>query len=75
MPIIDKIEQTHSNKTKQNPFSVGCSIKNISFLYPELNTFLEKEDINTIIWNPIDNFIKDINSQYQCKNRCKGINS
>jgi len=48
IPIIDKIEQRHPNKTK-------------------LNTFLENEDINTIIWNPIDNFIKDINSQYQCK--------
>ena len=68
MPIIDKIEQTHPNKTKQNPFSKsGCSIKNISILHSELNTFLEKDDINTIIWNPIDNFIKDINSQYQCK--------
>ena len=68
MPIIDKIEQTHPTKTKQNPYSqFDCSIKNISILHPELNTFLEKEDINTIIWNPIDNFIKDINSQYQCK--------
>ena len=32
-----------------------------------MNTFLENEDINTIIWNPINNFIKDINSHYQSK--------
>ena len=66
MPIIDKIEQTHPFDLT-NPFSPLEKSKYISILHPELNTFLENEDINTIIWNPIDNFIKDINSQYQCK--------
>ena len=66
MPIIDKIEQTHPDDLT-NPFSALEKSKNISIYHSELNTFLEKDDINTIIWNPIDTFIKDINSQYQCK--------
>jgi len=66
MPIIDKIEQTYPDDLT-NPFSALEKSRHISIFHPELNTFLEKEDINTIIWNPIDNFIKDINSQYQYK--------
>jgi hypothetical protein len=65
MPIIDKIEQTHPNDLT-NPF-YACNIKSVSIIHRGLNTFLENEDINTIIWNPINNFIKDINSHYQSK--------
>ena len=65
MPIIDKIEQTHPNDLT-NPF-YACNIKSVSIIHTGLNTFLENEDINTIIWNPINNFIKDINSHYQYK--------
>ena len=67
MPIIDKIEQTPHPIDLTNPFSALDKSKYISYTHPELNTFLENEDINTIIWNPINNFIKDINSHYQSK--------
>ena len=67
MPIIDKIEQTPHPIDLTNPFSALDKSKYISYTHPELNTFLENEDINTIIWNPINNFIKDINSHYQYK--------
>ena len=65
MPIIDKIEETHSNEVN-NPYD-ACTVKCMSIDQPELNTFLENEDKNTIIWDPIDNFIKEINSTYNCK--------
>jgi hypothetical protein len=66
MPIIDKLEQTNRDKLK-NKFD-NCTVKYMSIKSGnKINSFLEREDINRIIWNPIDNFIKEINSTYNCK--------
>jgi hypothetical protein len=63
MPIIDKIEQDHTDKL-ENPYSC-CTLKYISI--KSNIEFLDQSDINKIIWKPIDNFIDEINSNYQFK--------
>lgn len=63
MPILDKIESTN---TLENPYSL-CTIKNISISNRSVNTFLDNEDINEIVWKPMDNFINEINSKYTHK--------
>tara|TARA_B110000285_G_scaffold203804_1_gene240255 strand:- start:316 stop:957 length:642 start_codon:yes stop_codon:yes gene_type:complete len=66
MPIIDKIEQDNPNEVK-NPFD-ACTVKCMSITSgPKINNFLEPSDMTKIIWNPLDNFIKEINSKYQYK--------
>ena len=63
MPIIDQIEQRKDTPLK-NPFNF-CDINVTSF--SDKNTFLSSDDIDEIIWKPIDNFIREINSTYNHK--------
>ena len=66
MPIIDKLEQSNGDDLKNH--YVNCDVKYISIRCSDkINSFLEQEDIKKIIWDPIDNFIKEINSTYNCK--------
>jgi|TARA_R110001606_G_C15322879_1_gene644814 hypothetical protein len=67
MPILDAIEKVNKDNL-ENPWS-GCEV-NISSFSHDYN-FLNTEDINTIIWKPIDNFISEINSNYKCRLRFK----
>ena len=63
MPIIDEIE-----KRKDTPLKNPCNLWDISSRsFSCQNTFLHSNDINKIVWNPIDNCIKEINSKYQQK--------
>jgi hypothetical protein len=64
MPIFDDIEKCHDNY--KNPFLV-CNLKYTSIRLEENGHFLNEQDIRHIIWNPIDNFIKEINSKYPFK--------
>jgi hypothetical protein len=67
MPIINEIERRKDTPLK-NPFNF-CDINVTSF--SEKNTFLSSNDIDKIIWKPLDNFIEEINSNYQCKIQVK----
>jgi hypothetical protein len=60
MPIIDEIE----NSTKfQNPFEY-CELKRISYNNESVNSFISNEDMYEIMWKPMNNFIREINSVY-----------
>lgn len=61
MPIIDKIEE--ENKL-DNPYK-GCTIKNISIKNTNINTFIDTEDWNEIVWKPLENFFAEINNTYE----------
>lgn len=62
MPLMDEIEL--KNNCKNN--FLRCSIKSISF-DEKCNTFIDSEDLEKIVWTPIDNFISEINSKYNFK--------
>jgi hypothetical protein len=66
MPIIDQIEQDNQNDVK-NLFD-ACTVKCMSIRSGDkINSFLEPSDITRIIWNPLDNFMNEINTNYQRK--------
>jgi hypothetical protein len=66
MPIIDKIERDRPGDL--DTVSGVCTLKFRSYDRDYvINNFLEPRDINRIIWNPLDNFIEEINSKYQRK--------
>ena len=67
MPIIDDIEKRKDTPLK-NPFNL-CDISSTSFC--DKNTFLSSDDIDKIIWGPLDNFIEEINTNYQRKIQVK----
>jgi hypothetical protein len=67
--IIDRLENNPYNKLN-TPFN-NCDVKYTSF--GKNQKFLCNDDIDTIIWKPIDNFINEINSNYKCKISLKGI--
>jgi hypothetical protein len=69
MSMFDDIEKCHKNSVsyKKNPF-INCNLEYSSIrLQENYNNFLNEQDIKHIIWNPIDNFIKEINSKYAFK--------
>ena len=63
MPIIDEIEKRNDVSLK-NPFEF-CDVSSISF--GKNIDFLSSDDKHKIVWGPLDNFIKEINSKYQQK--------
>jgi len=67
MPIINEIERCKDTPLK-NPFNL-CDINVTSFAGK--NTFLSSNDIDKIIWKPLDNYIEEINSNYQRKIQVK----
>jgi len=63
--VLPKIYNLNNNNTFENPFEL-CRFSSTSFSSKH-NNFLTGEQIDKIIWTPIDNMIREINEIYDFK--------